>query len=799
MMVAPGTTSLLRPNVEKWNTAALTDFATAISTANNDTFQVNIDNTKKFFTDAGNSWQGAAYNAAYDRIGEDHDQARKVWAYVDDLCTAIKTGAADIDSHRTVLMNKVADATAAGLRVADNWVVCENDGVAADVITTHQDAINAAFHPFSDAVAGACTKIAEAAELVRSAGDLFGSDLDVNDAGTQGGRLGDEDGREAADAARNGDQAKLDEVAAHLPTYVLTPDQIQALSEGKDVSTLPAEVQDYYRHFFNAAGKDGLLALNDHLQEQATATSDHPASTVAAAQQRALADGMMAITNEHLGTGTGPDGKLTSPGAYTNLPSDIRQVLSGRAEERNSEGTPSPGANRQAMMDKARLANLLSKSDPNMLGGTTFSMEAARQGASLANYVDNVDKNMGGVMPPGFQDGDKDALRNAASQLLGTGVRNHVADYQLMTGLDATTGAKIPDDLSFGAQGDKYLAHGDYDPQKFNSVVFGHDWGDQGKVASNLYGWTADHAHEQGPEGDLARKTMSALPSVFAPHDGDKLITDKDGKQLFQQTVENFNKNPELANALARVDASNIDAFSQVGSDPHAPKPAAPMEVRDAQRMAFLASQTREGRETIDLARQTYDNATLYSITHGGTAGDVSAQDAIQKMASLDGIVGDAQRNALIYQDHSHVADENEQAQKSHDDKQEIGDKVKKVVDMIPVPGGKVVGTVKDFAEDPAYKALMEGVNPKPTPQTVQYPSVLQVEKDGQQDFRDRLDSFNAASGQPLDQSVLDNYRTKYDVEYQATVSGDQVHDNDSLDQLVTGGAQAPDNPDVKK
>ena len=795
-MVAPGTTSLLRTNVEKWNTAALTDFATAISTANNDTFQVNIDNTKKFFTDAGNSWQGAAYNAAYDRIGEDHDQARKVWAYVDDLCTAIKTGAADIDSHRTVLMNKVADATAAGLRVADNWVVCEKDGVAADVITTHQDAINAAFHPFSDAVAGACTKIAEAAELVRSAGDLFGSDLDVNDAGTQGGRLGDEDGREAADAARNGDQAKLDEVAAHLPTYVLTPDQIQALSEGKDVPTLPAEVQDYYRHFFNAAGKDGLLALNDHLQEQATATPDHPAGTVAAAQQRALADGMMAITNEHLGTGTGPDGKLTSPGAYTNLPSDIRQVLSGRAEERNSEGTPSPGANRQAMMDKARLANLLSKSDPNMVGGTTFSMEAARQGASLANYVDNVDKNMGGVMPPGFQDSDKDALRKAASQFLGTGVRNHVADYQLMTGLDATTGAKIPDDLSFGAQGDKYLAHGDYDPQKFNSVVFGHDWGDQGKMASNLYGWTADHAHEQGPEGDLARKTMSALPSVFAPHDGDKLITDKDGKQLFQQTVENFNKNPELANALARVDASNIDAFSHVDSDRNSPQPAAPMDVRESQRMLFLASQTQEGRQTIDIARQTYDNAVMYSITHDGTGGDISAHDAIRKMASIDAYVGDAQRNALIYQDHNEVAEHNDQAQKSHDDNQEIGDTVKKVVDAVPLPGGKAISTVKDIAEDRAYKALMEDVNPNPTPSTVQYPSLGQLQQDGNQDFRDRLDRIANAGEGNANEAVLENYRDIYNNQYNGTVITDQVHDNNSLEQLSTGGAQAPD---VKK
>ncbi|MBO0853183.1 MAG: hypothetical protein J2P18_05375 [Nocardia sp.] len=786
-MVAPGSTTLLRSHVEVWNVPELTAFADAISTANNETFQVNIDNAKKFFNDVGTSWQGAAYNAAYDRVGEDHDQARRVWTYVDDLVNEIRTAASDIGSHRTVLLGKLADAREAGLIVGDNWMVSEKEGVSADVINAHQEAINGAFYPFSDAVATAGTKIAEAAELVRASGDLFGSDIDVAEANTQGGRLGDEDGREAADAARNGDKAKMDEVAAHLPTYVLTPNQMQDLSAGKDVPGLPADVQDYYKHFFASAGKDGVLALNDQLKAEATGTSDHPASAAAEVQQRALADGMMAVSNEHVGTGIGPDGKLTSPGAYTNLPPDIRQLISGRAEDREYSGTPNPTAERQDMLDRARLGNLLGKADPTMVGGTTFSTEVARQGASMASYVDNVDKNMGGNMPPGFQDGDKDTIKNSATELLGAGVKNHAADYQLMTGRDATTGDKLPADLSFGAQGDRYGAHGGYDPRKFNSIAFGHDWGDQGKTASGLYDWTADHVHDQGPEGDLARKTISALPDIVAPKDYGSLATAEDGKTIFQHNADNFNKNPELANSLARVSASDINAFAGIGDAPNAPQPAAPLDLEGSKRLAFLASQTRDGRETLDLARQTYGNAVMYQVTHDPSMSPTTAHDTVRSIAALDAHINDSMQNAQIYQSYDVAAKHNEQAQQSHDDHKEIGDNVKKVVDAIPVPGGKAVSTVKDILEDQAYKGLMSGVNPDPTPEKVQYPSVEVAKYTGETDFRNRMAHHWGAS--PDD---IVKYGPIYDGAYESTISDGLVKDNSSLEQLSTGGAQEP-------
>jgi uncharacterized protein YukE len=791
-MVAPGSTSLLRSNVEKWRTSALTDLATALAQANDDTFQVNIEQPKKYFAGLGSSWQGAAYNAAYDRVSQDHDQARRVWTYIDDLITAIRRAASDIDSYRTVLLNKVNDAVSHGLTVADNWVIPDKDGVPAATINALQDAINQAFYPFRDAVSTAATKISEAAELIRAAGDLFGSDLDVNDAPSAGNRLGAEDGQQAAEAARSGDKAKLDEIASHLPTNVLTPQQLQDLANGKDVPSLPADVQDYYKQFFQHSGKDGLLALQDQLQQEATATPDHPASTVAATQQRALADGMMAITNEHLGTGTGPDDKLVSPGAYTNLPSDVRAVISGREDEYNNTGTSNADAARLRMLERARLANLLSKSDPTMTGGTTFSMETARQAASMAHYIDNVNTNDNGVMPPGFQTQDKDTITNAANQLLAVGTRNHDADYQLMTGLDAHTGQPISGDLSDGATGNQYTPHGNYDPQKFTSTVFDHQWGDQGKAASGLYDWAADHTHDQGPQGDLARKTIGALPHVFAPEHQGSLDLASDGKTVFQHSADNFNKNPELANALARVSASDIDAFALVDKDPGTPSAAVPFTVDDAQRMAFLSSQTVDGRTTLDMARQQYDDATLYQIAHGGTPGGLSPHDAVQQLAGIDAYVDNAERNAQIYQHANEVAEHNQQAQDSHDSKQEIGDDVKKLVDTASLPGGPVAGVVKGIAEDKAYNELMNTINPQPTPQTVQYLSTAEAKMDGDQSFHDNMDAFAKSGNTRLDTTGLND---AYKFEYNDIVQSNLVKNNSDLEQLATGGAQDPENP----
>ncbi|AYF77470.1 hypothetical protein D7D52_30765 [Nocardia yunnanensis] len=579
---------------------------------------------------------------------------------------------------------------------------------------------------------------------------------------------------------------------------MLTPDQKLALSEGRDVPNLPAEVQDYYKEFFAHAGKDGLLALNDRLDARTAPGPEHPVDTVAASQQTALASGMLAVTNEHLGTGTTPDGKLVSAGSYTNLPADVRQLISGREQEYDSPKANFE-ANRQCMADRTRLADLLSHADQDVTGGRTFSTELARQGASMAAFIDGVDET-GGILPPGFRGDEHDAIKNGAAQFLGVGLRNHEADYQLLTGLDVNTGTKLPADLSFGATGNDYATHRNYNPTKFIQTVINHDWGDgdRGKLASGLYDWTPEHIHDPGAEGELARKTIAALPDAFAPKHGASLVVAEDGKTYFQHTVDAFNKNPELANALARVSASNIDAFSQVDHPRGVAGPAVPLELDGAERMAFLSSQTHDGRATLDLARQQYENAVLYKLTHGGDLGGISPHDAVQQLAGLDAHINNAERNAQIYQTSNEIAHKNEQAQQAHDDKQQIADTVKGLVDSVPLPGGNATGAVKSVFEDRACQALMEGINPQPRPETVQFPSGEKAMMDGAQDFRDLLDQFVKESP-PADPRTIDDFHETYANQYGRIVQSNLVKDNGDLEQLIRGGAQAPENPTQKK
>lgn len=770
--------------VRQWRMSALTDMAAAFGAANNDTFRAQIDGTKKMFAE-DTSWKGAARDAAYDRVGEDHDQARKIGYYIEDLITAITQGASDIGSHRTVLLGKVADAQEAGLTVHDDWSVA---GAPEGEVETHQDAINGAYHPFADSVATAATKISEAAELIRTSGDLFGSDLDVNDAHSQGGRLGTQDGDAAAAAAKSNDPAAWAEVASHLPTNVLTPEQIQALEHGKDVPTLPAEVQDYYKDFFQHAGKDGVLGLNNYLNGQSQA-----GNTMAASQQSALADGMVAITNERLGTGKTPDGKLSSPGAYTNLPPDIRTLISGRWED--LKDTRDTQAITQGFKERGQLANLLSKTDPGVVGGKTFSMESARQGESLAHTLNDLEKSHQ-ILPSGWTMEDKKNLDTAATQFLEVGARNHEADYQLLTGKDSQTGAPIPNDLSFGANSDQYHTSGNYDSTKFSREVFEHTWTDKGKAAGSLFDWTAGETHTPGAEGDLARKTVAALPQTFAPTHTDEdthrpsLVTESDRKTVYQHTIESFNKNPEMANALSRVTAGNLDAFAFAGDKVvDDPRPQLELGLEDSKRLLFLSSQTEEGRQTLDSARHEYDNATLYQLTHNDGHGVLSPRLAIERMANLDAHIDAAGSNAITYQVGHKVAEYNDQADQSHKNTKEISDVVKKIVDAVPVPGGPAVGAVKSVAEDQMYKSLMDSINPKPHPHLVQFENIDQVYANGKNNFENSINSWAKDSGDPL---PLDSYKSVYGRVYNDEAQASYARNSSDLEQIITGGAQAP-------
>ncbi|AYF75503.1 hypothetical protein D7D52_18435 [Nocardia yunnanensis] len=66
------------------------------------------------------------------------------------------------------------------------------------------------------------------------------------------------------------------------------------------------------------------------------------------------------------------------------------------------------------------------------------------------------------------------------------------------------------------------------------------------------------------------------------------------------------------------------------------------------------------------------------------------------------------------------------------------------------------------------------------------------AQRAGAQAFRDQLSAFTDASNEPPSEAVLDTYLNTYRQQYQSIVGSNLVYDKDSLDELISGGAQAP-------
>ncbi|MBO0856480.1 MAG: hypothetical protein J2P18_22260, partial [Nocardia sp.] len=538
----------LRSEVDRWNLPALKDWAAAVHTGNEKMLE-QIDKARQYFADVGRDWHGAASTAAYDRIGQDHDEARKIYADVDDFLAKFNPAVDNLSSHRDVLRAKVGDAEWAQVTVDDKFAC---SGPKREDVQSHQDLIDQAYREFVQAEGQLEQLLADRGELVRAAGDLFGSSTEVDEAPTQGGRLGAEDGKRLADAARSRDKNAMDALAGDLPPFYLSPADQQSLADGKQVATIPADVQDYYREFFKASGKDGLLALSDHLAESEKLENAGGSITHPAAMQRDnLANAVMMTSNENVGS-TGPDGKFR-PGGFTALPDYMQHLVSDRVEV-NKPNSAIELRNR--FDDQSKFARLLGEASPGFVPGQAMSSQMAATAASMAGYVDgktpgheDLINNLKQVgldtrADDSFFDRDKPKIDDAAKTYLDLATRNHATDVSLLSNPTETV-----------------LAKGDYygDPKTFRNEIFNHDWHDQGKVASQLYSWAGDHAHAQTPDGDLSRKALAALPQVFAPtdHDHPNQLARSGSNTEFQNNADLFKKNPELATGLSKVLSGN--------------------------------------------------------------------------------------------------------------------------------------------------------------------------------------------------------------------------------------------------
>ncbi|MBY8855395.1 hypothetical protein K7711_02795 [Nocardia sp. CA2R105] len=755
--------------MDRWNLQALRDWVTSVHNGNEKMLE-QIDKARKFFTDLGDNWVGTAFYAAYDRVGEDHDEARKVYQDISDFLDAFGKSVSNVSSHRDVLRAKASDAEGASVKVADNWTC---SGSNAEAVNAHQDAINTAYRELTQAESELGQLLTSRGELIRAAGDLFGSSIEVDEAPTAGARLGAEDGKRLADAARNHDKAAMDTIAAEMPQYHLTPKDLQDLADGKQVTNIPTDVQDYYREFFKSSGKDGLFALSDQLsQEETLAANSGSKTNIAGLQRDNLANAIVMMSNENVGS-TGPDGKFR-PGGIDQLPSYMQHLVSDRLES-NPPKTALEMKTR--LEDQSKFAKILGEANPGVVPGKAMAGQMAATSASMAGYLDGktpavndmVDrfKHEGpfGIGDKYFND-DKPQISDAAKSYLDLATRNHEVDYHLLT--NPTEQAKTP--------GDIYA-----DPKTFRDEVFNHDWGDKGKLASQLYSWAGEHTHDQTPDGDLSRKTLAALPEVFSPtqddHGKPSLAMGTGGHTAFENNAELFKKNPELATGLSKVLAPNLDALSYgdqhntvtfpVTDSSTYPKPTSNDVIlgRDeGDRLLFLGNQSEDGRHLLDTARTLREN-TFYdeAMKQGGDIGNnLTLLDEKNNIQSLNARMTAQQYNALFYQDHSSADAAHNAAMKVYESHQKAAEVAKNLVDTVN-PADKVtkplMDLVPDKLQDPATKYInglpdkwMDSAigawNPKPDTPSIQTPNTTDITSNIHDEVSNQLLNSAYRSGQ---------------------------------------------------
>ncbi|MBF6424950.1 hypothetical protein GV791_17005 [Nocardia cyriacigeorgica] len=771
-----------RTDINNWKPEKLSEWATELET-DTQFYETQLGQILTHFT--GTSWSGKAHDAASDRFTEEHDQGRKLSQEIRDVAAALRAADQRLANEKRLLLGKVSDAendleSPIPLTVSDKWVVsCTGIGAhlsaddrkkAIDKVHAHQALINTAYHSLVGAVSEVSAAITTATQEIRVRGDQLGDGIDAPTAApADSGVLGKEDGQAVAAAIRPDgtvDPAVLDQIASRLPQGILTENDMQILANGGELSTVPASTQQYYREFFQGAGKDGVLALSEHLKTQEAA-----GNPVAAARRDALANGLLVVSNEKIGTGRDSNGKLQSPGGYEALPQDMRDLVSGRWNEYADLSTT--GDQPKKFAELTQLGDLVAQADPDIPPGKTMGVEMSRQAASMVDYFDS----FGESWPPGYTEDDEKAIENGASNLLSVGARNFEANAALLSGegLPEVAGPSP--------------AAGEYKPQPFNrdefaATVFGREWSDDGKAAAQLFDWTATESHETGPDGKLteqailARRTIAELPEVFTPmHDPDSPdgapSVHRGGLQIdadaFKNNAKMFAANPEMSNALAQVMGSNIDTYARdfgntaflEGSN------ETQLETIEANRLLFLASQSDQGRMTLEVSRQLYESNLLTEALRTGD-GKVPSDFTQQfnAVAHLDGRITNAAENAMTFQDQNQIKTYNDHQVSIYETRkaaaQFVADSTIGLIEVpATAPGGPVAGQVADVLKDKATEAAIDSFVPKPELMEVRYPNITEINAQAARDFKQEIlnSAFNA--DHPIPPELMNPYTGK--------------------------------------
>lgn len=513
-----------RRHVESWQQFVLEQWAARVEIGDLD-YMAGLDRARNHMTEAGSTWSGITYDAAYDRVGEDHDEGRKLSFEVIELVTGLRQASWRLDGDRTAVLSQVSTIesdTLHGVRfsVDDRWRLSmvtppgmseEEQSDANQRFAEYREAIGTAVERLTTTVGEIGSTITTHGEEIRTRGDQMASaTFAAGPAGWESEReltaeLGRDDGATIADGRLS--DAEIDRIADHLGDANLTPEQLTALANGQDV-TLPANTLDYLTTLYDTAGTDGLLRLSEQL--------DGDTSPDAAQLRQDLANGLLTISHENI-SGIDSNGMVTGRGGFEHLPPGIQDLISSRGTSGGllpgDTGPLPPPYNMDVnayRQDTTALADLLAESDPSQSPGEQLGIELTRQAAFQAALADN-----SGTAVPGYELPD-----TTLQHFLEVGTRNTDANYALITGND-TNGYLTPDQHGTPYHRDSALV-----------PLLLHEWDDDGQALVPMFSWINDGApvDPTNPDNSQASRAgeaafglaqlLSTTESGMQPSDG---------------------------------------------------------------------------------------------------------------------------------------------------------------------------------------------------------------------------------------------------------------------------------------
>ena len=693
-----------RPDVEAWRLSVLTDWAGTLK-AGNETVVRELDTMTRHFEDVRDDWQGLGFEAAREHAGTEHSSGIKVSTEVDSLHDAVTQGAAMLGSRRDVLLNKVADAEHDGCTVSADWKVAKTVPAGAsqqqatdiaNAVKGHQDAINAAVAALKDEADTAARAIDDAAQRIRVRGDEAGDgDLAALDkpAEDDAQRIGEEDGKaladEAAKPADQRDNSVFARIGSQLPTHLLTDAELKELAAGREVATVPAAVQEYYRDLYRTAGKDGVLALGEYLKGQEAA--GNPAAGL---QRDALANGLTMISNEKVGTGKDANGKLVNAGGYQYVPKSLQDLIA----QRPGDGTmypeylappqtgpvglphsdrfpapmpadgPYPGLTNPMkgnyIRELGQFQSLMSEANPGYTPGTEMGTKLYEKAADMAAHPDLTNTSVNG------KDFDK-----IAGGLAEFGGRNHEASYRIWSG------DGMPPD---------------YHKDSTVRALLGHNWSgsDGGSGAASMLNWIGEDAKfpNDTPMGQHARSALADMPRMLGG--------DNHNPDAWKHTQDAFMHSPKLSDAMSNVLASNMDAINpqgmpvgSVNESQLSPDGRPVLNVSDARRMMELGSYTEEGRVNLSTGAELRRQQFLADEFRQNPNGPLSGLSS-QTNGDFTGRLESAMRDAITHQNEAGAAE----AKNPTDE-----------VNQAKLFGAKLAGEIADKAIDKGIGSLPGG------------------------------------------------------------------------------------------